>query len=108
MSGLGIPPDYDGIPVRAVGIPWYRREEYGRIRRVMADGHLLPATWRDWLDRAQQAEQQIKAQGIVAERVYLDPRGFPDWCRARGLDVDADARMRFASEAVATRYRNQG
>jgi hypothetical protein len=104
---MPIPPSYGGLPIRAVGIPWYRRGDYGRILRTMSDGHLLPKTHADWLRRAEALEQQIKAQGGIAERVYLDPRGFADWCRARGLDVDAEARMRFATEAVAERNRDQ-
>lgn len=101
-------PGHGGLPVRAVGIPWYRREDYARIRRTMRDGAKLPARYADWLRAAEATQKQIEGQGIVAERVYLDPRGFAEWCRARGLDIDADARMRFASAAVAERYRNQG
>lgn len=67
-----------------------RRIRLGRRRRV---------------GREQRGEPR---RGLIAERVYIDPDEFPRWCAARGLDLDADARMAFASEAVARKYGNLG
>jgi hypothetical protein len=92
--------------IRALGIPWYRRDDWNALLAIFVDAAKLP-TYDKWLRRVEQAEKEFKRQGTIAERVYLDPKEFAGWCAARGLDIDAAARMRFAAEAVARKYRNQ-
>lgn len=94
------------IQVRAIGIPWYRREDYPGILRIMADSDKLPPTWTDGNKRAEQALKLHQGNGAVVEKVYLDPNEFTGWCALRGLNIDAQARIRFANEAVARKYRN--
>ena len=31
-----------------VGIAWYRAQDYGQIRRIMADAAEFPVTYREW------------------------------------------------------------
>lgn len=83
--------------IRVVGIAWYRPEDYDAIRRVMADGKQLPASFHVWRMNAETGEKQLRRQGHTVVRAYIDPETFPDWCRARGHDVDAQARMDFAN-----------
>jgi hypothetical protein len=93
--------------VRAIGIPWYRREDWDALLALVIDAAKLPATYDKWLRKAEHAEKQFKRQGTIAERVYLDPIEFSLWCVDRGTDLDAAARMNFAAEAVDPKYRNQ-
>ncbi len=86
--------------IRAVGIPWYRREDYPRILRIMADADKLPPTWDKWFYRAEQFRHRVEKSRQVAVKAYIDPDEFPAWCEARGLNVDAQARMAFANEAA--------
>jgi hypothetical protein len=78
-----------------------------RSSPFFVDREKLPATYDRWLRRAGRAEKEFKRQGTIAERVYLDPAEFAGWCVARGLNIEAAARMSFATEAVAGKYRNQ-
>lgn len=80
-----------------VGIPWYRRDDYPSILKVMADSHLLPRTFDEWEKLAEQAIRQFATQAGVY-RVYIDPQQFVAWCAIRGLNVDAEARMKFVSD----------
>ncbi|MEX2298370.1 MAG: hypothetical protein WD715_13220 [Dongiaceae bacterium] len=95
------------MPSRAIGIPWYRSEDWPAIRRVMIDGDRLPARYEDWLHRAEHTREQFAAAGDIVEKVYLDPVDFADWCRARDLNIDSAARNRFAAEFVGEKYRNR-
>lgn len=92
------------LPVRAAGIPWYRREDYARILAVMEDAHLLPDTWEDWFKQAKQVRDNLRRQGVIVEQVTLDPDGFAAWCRGRGLHINAQARMVFANEEAHRRH----
>jgi hypothetical protein len=95
-------------PTRVFGIPWCRREDWSALIAIFADAVQLPATYEKWLYAAQKVEKKIQSHGGIAERVYLDPGEFSAWCRTRGLDINADARMEFADEFVGRKYRNHG
>jgi len=83
--------------VQVVGFAWYRLEDYDHIKAVMADRHLLPANYSIWRLKAEQGENQARRSGKRVVRAYIDPNTFPDWCRERGLQVNAEARVHFAN-----------
>lgn len=85
------------LPIRATGIPWYRKEDYPRVLRMMIDAHVLPRTYRDWLQRAENVERAIQSHGQIAVRAVLDLDEFPGWCAAHGLNVDAKGRGQYAA-----------
>lgn len=89
------------MTVRAVGMVWYRREDYPAILRIMADADRLHATWSEWHKSAKHGRDHLRSQGHTVIEANIDPETFPAWCRARGLNVDAHARMEFAN---ATAY----
>ena len=84
-------------PVIILGFVWYKPEDYDAIRRIMADGHEFPATFHEWRIKAETGEKKFRREGKVVVRAYIDPESFPDWCRARGLNVDSEARKLFAN-----------
>lgn len=88
------------MQISAVGIPWYEEEDYAEILRVMADGHVLPATYAEWREKAEGVERQVAASGKLCHRAVINPKTFPGWCALRGLNVDANGRSQFASEAA--------
>ena len=93
--------------VRATGIAWYRQEDYAKIKRIMIDHRKLPDTYKKWSKSANAGVEKLRAEGHIVEKVNIDPETFPSWCIANGMEVDANARMRFASDFVARKYRNQ-
>jgi hypothetical protein len=94
------------MKIQALGIPWYRREDYARILAVMTDANLLPRTHEQWLRKAEDVERRCKGQGMTVVRAVIDPDTFPDWCRTRGLNVDAKARTEFANEHAYLTVKN--
>jgi hypothetical protein len=97
------PPERLRAPtLETTGIPWFREEDYARILHVMDDARLLPARHADWQKQAIAAEQRLQAMGVRTLRVVIEPFGFADWCRARGLRLDAQARMHYARETLRT------
>ncbi len=100
-----IPKSFGGRPVRAIGIPWYGRQDYRRILEIMADRDVLPPTYDSWRQKADALERDLKRQGVVTVHAVIDPETFPEWCAARGLHVDAQARGEFAN---AEAYRSVG
>ncbi len=50
---------------------------------------------------------ELKLQNLITNKAYIDPDTFAEWCQSRSLYIDANARMDFANEFVARKYRNQ-
>ena len=91
------------------GMVWYKPEHYSAIIRIMADGNQLPRTFHEWRMKAETGEKKRRRLGEIVVRAFIDPETFPDWCLARGLNVDAKARVTFANEiAEETAIRNHG
>lgn len=89
-----------------VAMGWYGRESYPRILAVMADAHLLPRNYDEFLEKAEAGEKRLAAQGLVVHRVDVDPDQFLAWCTARNIDADAKARMTFSNESLIAKLRH--
>lgn len=93
---------------RAVGIAWIREEDYNACLAVFEDGNTYSPSWKQWNERAEKAEAELKGQGLIVERVYIDPDTFADWCRANGVNAGREGRGHFATDFVDKKYgRNQ-
>jgi hypothetical protein len=90
--------------ISVTGIAWYKREDYERLRALFMDGDKLPSTYDQWLNKAEDIVNQFRSNGQAFQKVYIDPNTFADWCSARGLDIDAKARMRFSNEGAAGKH----
>ena len=83
---------------RTVGMAWYRREDYGRIRAVMVDRDRLAPTYDGWLASAEQVAGEVERSGVAVKRVLIEPEEFAAWCAARSLPCDGATRRLFANE----------
>ena len=83
--------------VASIGIAWYREADYETLKSVFVDGHLLPPTYNQWLKMAEDGRKQFIGDGYLVVQAYIDPETFPDWCRDKGLKVDANARTQFGA-----------
>ena len=99
----------ENIKLELVGMVWYKFEDYDAILRIMADRDKLPASFHIWLMKAETGEKKFRREGKIVVRTFIDPETFPDWCRSRGLDIDAKARMEFSNTVAYDTYcRRQG
>lgn len=89
------------MQIAATGFAWYNREDYPRILEIMTDAGELPETYDGWLERAESAERELKANGVDIVRAIIKPDPFLGWCATRGLKPNASARTRFGSDAAA-------
>jgi hypothetical protein len=85
-------------PPRRIGLPWYAREDYPRIRDMMADRHNLAPSYDQWLAAAENNEDVGRQAGLEIERVMIEPDAFARWCADKGLEPGSAARMQYVSE----------
>ncbi len=90
--------------VRAAGIAWIRQEDYSALIRIFEDGDVFKGGWSEWLKRAEEVERKLKDDGLVVERVYLDPNTFAEWCRLNGVSTGRDGRLKWGADAAAEKY----
>jgi hypothetical protein len=93
--------------MRAIGMAWFREEDYPALLQIFDDSNEMPHTWKAWLKDAEQMESRAKAGGYTAERIYIDPDGFPDWCLREGMHVNNESLQKFVIDTVAAKYAEQ-
>jgi hypothetical protein len=82
-------------------LPSYTREDYPRIREIMVDSDLMPATYDAWLECMQAAAARWEQAGIPLRFWRVEPAAFLAWCEANECTADSEARLAYA-ESLAT------
>jgi hypothetical protein len=95
-------------PIRVIGLAWFRKEDYPRLREIFEDAHEMHDTWEEWVESAKNVEERLKTEGFIVDRIHIHPDTFPEWCRKAGVRVIASARSRFTAEAVARKHGIRG
>lgn len=85
------------MQVQAVGMAWYKPENFIRLRAMFEDGHKLHPTYGEWFAAAEFGKKRLEADGARVFCVDIDPDNFPEWCASKGLKLDAHARNTYAS-----------
>lgn len=88
------------MDISAVGVPWYRKGDFDRLRGLFADGARLHKTFAEWSEAARALEAQLESQGHRVVRVEINPEEFVEWCSAHDIALNAEARMRYANECA--------
>ncbi|GJD73846.1 hypothetical protein [Methylobacterium goesingense] len=87
---------------RSVALPWYASEHYEALRQSLSDGDKLPIQYEAWRAATEQVEREVQRSGVEVVRVPIEPGAFSAWCKAAGLPADGSARVRYATEALAS------
>lgn len=98
--------------VQAIGMVWYHEADYDRLKSMFIDGHVLPRTFLQWQDLAEQGRKRLVRQGHLVVKAYIDRDKFPDWCLKHGHKLDSGGRNAFgnaeAARIVLESQRNSG
>jgi hypothetical protein len=78
--------------------PWYVREDYDNIRKVMDDGDKLPPTYDEWEKLAKSQVADIARGGTVIKPVILNSEKFIAFCQDKKISPDSKGRALFAVE----------
>jgi hypothetical protein len=85
----------------AIGLAWYRREQWQLLRSLAADCDNLEETYDQWLTVATKTLEELRCQGVRAEKAHLDVHELSAWCHKRGCPLDAGARAAYVSEKLS-------
>lgn len=87
-----------------LGVAWYSRAEWARMRKAVPDPEKLEETYEEWESMATATLAQLEATGVTLERVPLEAEEFLAWCRASGRAPDSAARAHFSAEKLRRRH----
>lgn len=84
------------MPTISIAAAWFRRQDYDAVKALAPHDPNLPDAFDEWLDLATQQLAQLEAEGVVVEKVVVEPRQFAAWCRRRKVEPDQHARAAYA------------
>jgi hypothetical protein len=86
-----------------VGVTWYTRDEWARVKAVATDPERFEATFEEWERMAEAALLKFQVVGLVASKVFIDANALLAWCLVHNTPNNASARARFVSQTGAGR-----
>ncbi|MEP6820350.1 MAG: hypothetical protein ABJA18_12515, partial [bacterium] len=81
-----------------VGFAWYRPQQWQRVRDISSDADEMEDTYEAWLRLAEEKRAELIAGGLRVEKIDVDSEQLVLWCNEQGLEVNAQARSRYAVE----------
>ena len=92
----------------ALGLAWYKPEQWGRLLEIAADAEELEKTYAEWLAIANKALRDLEAQFVFPEKVEVDVEELLAWCRERKRPVDGAARSEYVAWLLREREQREG
>jgi hypothetical protein len=84
----------------AIGLGWYRREDWNRLLEMFPDRDQLHDTYDEWLKDVRKGEKVVKRQGNITKRIIVDPDELAAWCALHGKEPVASARAEYICEKM--------
>ena len=89
--------------LRAVGIVWFNRDTYQRIREI-SDDEMHP-TFEQFEASANKRLPSLQTPGVIYEKVIIDPDELLAFARElHGGKINAAVRGEFAARKIAEKY----
>ena len=90
-----------------VAIPWYRPEQWRRLKEISSDAKSMEESYEQWNAFANRRVNELKRLGRRVEKVPVDVEELLKWCQGRNRPVDAQARAEFAAAKCAEAHRGE-
>ena len=87
----------DDAVTTVLGVAWYRRQQWDRLREISADKDTLEETYDEWKANAESRIPDLERDGYVLHKVDIDVDELLRWCDSQGCPVDGEARSLFAA-----------
>ncbi len=85
----------------AIGIGFYRREQWKLLRETSVDAHLLEESYDDWIEVVDSAVTKISDQGLEPRLIEVDLNDLLAYCKRHGIPNNAEARAKFISKITS-------
>jgi hypothetical protein len=89
-----------------VGIVWYTKEEWQKMKEISSDAEILENSFKEWEQMANKSLVDMKASGIFAQKVFIKTDEFIVWCKIHSLPFDASSRSKYITKIMAKQNSN--
>ncbi|HVA19430.1 MAG TPA: hypothetical protein VMU55_04580 [Solirubrobacteraceae bacterium] len=83
-----------------LGLAWYTREGWERLRELASDRDALDDTFEAWERGARAALCELECTGRAVRKVPIDVEALAAWCRAQHRALDAAARAEYVTHRL--------
>lgn len=87
-----------------IGVAWYQREHWDRLKRIADDSADLDESYDEWKKNANSGINEIRSAGKTAQRVNVDIDELISWCAENNKSLNSAARAQFVSEKLRARF----
>jgi hypothetical protein len=84
-------------PSTAIGVAWYRPEQWETLRNVSVDRDKLEETYSEWLVEAERVIKQLQQRGLRVIKVDVEISELMLWCESQRIPLDGEARSNYAA-----------
>jgi hypothetical protein len=84
-------------PSTAIGVAWYRPEQWETLRNVSVDRDKLEETYAEWLAEAERMVKQLQQRGLRVIKVDVEISELMLWCESQRIPLDGEARSNYAA-----------
>ena len=89
----------------AVVVAWYTPESWALLRSKADDPEALDESYEAWLAAAENALEDMRANGVPARRLLLDVAAAADWARHQGERFNSSSRAAYLAAVGAREKR---
>ena len=93
---------YPIAPEAQLGLAWYTRAGWERLRELAADRDALDDSFEDWERGALAAIGELKAAGREVRKVPIDVEALAVWRAHHGRQLDGAARAAYVTHLLQT------
>lgn len=83
-----------------LGVAWYTKRQWARLRELADDLEVLDDSYEDWLRTAEGTVADLSSKGVVVEKVPLNVEVAAEWCVKQGRPFNSAGRAAFAAELL--------
>ena len=80
-----------------LGLAWYTREAWERLRELADDAQALDDTFEDWERGALRAIRELESVGRSVQKVPVEIDALAAWCRERNRRIDSATRAEYVT-----------
>lgn len=87
-------------PDAELGLAWYSREAWDRLRETADDCDALDDTYEDWERQALGVTRDLESVGRKIRKFPIDIDDLLAWCREHNRRNDSEARAEYVSQRL--------
>ena len=81
----------------AIGVAWYRPEQWETLRNASVDKDKLEDTHAEWQEEAERVVKQLRQQDIHIVKIDIEISDLLLWCESQKIPLDAEARTKYTA-----------